>query len=200
MNAPLALRCYALLLHLYPAPFRTTFGCEMSEVFGLGLDEAVRRGGWMLIVFWLHESLSLIPAALAEHSRAWRQRRRDPAFLAYIDLLAARWIARVVSLLICGIMLSGLGTLAQPIASPTNLLQLFGLGGLLLAWRWERLGGIVISLSGLLNSLIMFGLMLLVIPSSPIIGVLCALTWGGPFLIFGWLFIKIGRRARQRAA
>jgi hypothetical protein len=159
MNVPLALRCYALLLHLYPAPFRTTFGCEMGEGFGLGLDEAARRGGWTPIFFWLHESLSLIPAALAEHGRAWRQRRRDPAYLAYVDLLAARWIARVVSLLICGI-----------------------------------------SLSGLLNSLIVFGLMVLVIPSSPIIGVLCALTWGGPFLIFGWLFIKIGRRARQRAA
>jgi hypothetical protein len=76
---------------------------------------------------------------------------------------------------------------------------MFGLVGAVLAWRW-RLGGAVISLSGLLNSLIVFGLMVLVIPSSPIIGVLCALTWGGPFLIFGWLFIKIGRRARQRAA
>jgi len=66
MNTPLALQCYNLLLGLYPASFRATFGSEMGEVFSLGLDEAAQRGGWTLIAFWLHEILTLVPAALAE--------------------------------------------------------------------------------------------------------------------------------------
>jgi len=53
-------------------------------------------------------------------------------------------------------------------------------------------------LSGLLSLILIASLVLLAVPGSLLIGLLSGMAWGGPFLIFGWLFITIGWRGRHR--
>jgi hypothetical protein len=45
----LSLAVYALLLRLYPAPFRARFAHEMLLVLGMQLRAARRRGGWRAV-------------------------------------------------------------------------------------------------------------------------------------------------------
>ena len=191
----LATDLYTCLLYLYPGAFRTRFGDEMTGVFELALSEAGQHGPAFLLIFWLHELITLIPAALHEHARAWHGRRQTPESAARFDLLAARWIARVVSLLICGILLNGFSTLTT---APFGIVQILGLGGLLLAWRWEILGGLLVLAAGGLSGLAVTDLVLLTAgPGKLLLCLLSGLIWAAPFLIFGWLFIKIGRHHKH---
>jgi hypothetical protein len=186
---------YVGLLRLYPGRFREEFGAEMTGVFQLALIDAGRRGFASLLFFWLHELITLIPAALSEHLRQWRRTRHTPEAAARFDLRAARWIARVVSLLICGILLDGFSSLTT---TPFGLVQIIGLAGLLLAWRWEILGGLLVVTAGVISGLAVMDLILLAAgPDHLLVCLLGGLFWGGPFLIFGWLFIKIGRHKKQ---
>lgn len=195
MTRSRAVACYTSLLYLYPGAFRRQFGDEMAGVFEEAVTDAGRCGPANLITFWLHELITLIPAVLAEHRRAWRQNRRTPLGVARFDLLAARWIARVVSLLICGILLDGFNSLTT---MPFGLIQIVGLAGLLLAWRWEVLGGLLVLTAGVLSGVAVTGSTLLAAgPSHLLVCLLSGVFWSGPFLIFGWLFIKIGRHNRH---
>ena len=195
MTHSLAPGFYACLLYLYPRSFRLQFGAEMTGVFEEALADAGRQSAIVLLAFWLHELITLIPAALAEHRRAWRKHRRTPEGAARFDLLAARWIARVVSLLICGIMLDGFSSLTT---SPFGLVQILGLAGLLLAWRWEVVGGLLVLTVGVISGVGVAELTLLTAgPEHLLVCLLGGLFWGGPFLIFGWLFIKIGRHHKR---
>jgi hypothetical protein len=104
-------------------------GCEMVRSLAWGWTSC--PGRLDVIFFWLHESLSLIPAP-------WRTRRWLPtpprsAYLAYVDLLAARWIPRV-SLLSAGSDVR-LGT--SPGALATNLIRCLAWWGLC----WPGAGG-----------------------------------------------------------
>jgi hypothetical protein len=71
------IRLYRLLLHLFPARYRETFGQEMVSVFQQAHAEARARGGVSLTVFCIREFGGLLGAAFRAH--AWRPDSEEQA-------------------------------------------------------------------------------------------------------------------------
>jgi len=66
---------YRLLLHFYPARYRSTFGSEMADVFQLARQRAWSRGATYGIAFCLREFAGLVLGA----THAWARQSRVPA-------------------------------------------------------------------------------------------------------------------------
>src|ERR1051326_2114764 len=67
------MRLYRLLLHLYPASFRSEYGDQMAEIFARERRDAEGAG---VIAFWLHTVLEAIFNAAAVHADILRQDMR----------------------------------------------------------------------------------------------------------------------------
>jgi len=114
-----------------------------------------------------------------------------------------RWIARVLSLL-CGAWWTFFGVasgLAEGL-DPVGILIHAAVPGLILlisaliAWRWERVGGALLALEGLV---VLVGYPLLVRGRFPISTVVfMLLTMAAPLLIPGLLFLVTWRRAEAQ--
>lgn len=66
----LADRCYRLVLLIYPASFRRTYGYEMAQTFRAGCSEALRtRGGLGVLRLCGFILMDVVVSALREHGR-----------------------------------------------------------------------------------------------------------------------------------
>lgn len=122
------------------------------------------------------------------------------------EIRFVRWLIRVVSLLACAFFLHVFGMLASNLMLPAHAVPLYAVfilttASLLIAWRWEVVGGRLTMILALLLGLsgayatFSYGATLLDIPASTHLfaAILALVEWALPFLIFGWLFVKVGR-------
>ena len=63
-----AMRLYGMALKLYPAPFRSEFGEEMSEVFGRAVLDTASGGRWPLLELFLREMAGIVAGAARERT------------------------------------------------------------------------------------------------------------------------------------
>ena len=189
---------YRVLLRFYPRPFQATFGDEMVEVFELALNEAAGKGaGQLLSVLW--RELAEWPLALVlEHG--YQRRKKMMRWLKANwtgEIRTVRWVARLLSVLIAGLLLSlvvfneDVRTEQTPQFLVMCLLSLFLLAG----WRWERVGGLLAMLGSpvLVLSILIYwwGQTNMVVPlwGMALLGSGMALA----FFIVGWLYVSISQ-------
>lgn len=186
---------YARLLGLYPPGFRAEFGDEMRAVFASALADAVASGLWAALCFSLRE-VAALPRNIIQAARREGQHRTH-AYRVY----RARWIARYNAVWFGGLIL--LIALQRMLRSgeidALRAVQMLIAVSLVLAWRWERLGGLLAALGGAL--LCGLGLLggygagqgetLLAQGLTMLVGAL----WGLPYLVFGGLFLYVGIQA-----
>jgi hypothetical protein len=129
-------RLYAQLLRLYPQAFYALFAQEMADVFDKGWRDACCRQ--TLLHFCLKEFGDLPMNILQEHWITLRQRPMS-------QVEGARWVTRIS----CFFLLMLYWGVNRPLANRELgyaiffLLNLIPLGGLVMAFRWERTGGII---------------------------------------------------------
>jgi hypothetical protein len=114
----LLLRCHAVLLRLYPAAFRISFGEEIHLVFKQIVEEAAAEGSAALVKVFLQELRDLPQAAIAAHwhertheEDQWSSRRRRtnkwevllalatfliPSGYLLINTVPGTWISRII--------------------------------------------------------------------------------------------------------
>lgn len=65
-----ALAVYQVVLHIYPASFRRTFGHELSQDFQLAMEECWHESDWMaLLRLWRHTAVDVVRSALVQWAR-----------------------------------------------------------------------------------------------------------------------------------
>jgi hypothetical protein len=111
-----------------------------------------------------------------------------------------RWTARILALVAIGLFVlfmveSGAATISQlsftnPQGIPVLLSLLLALVGVIVAWRWELVGGILTIVGAL-------GIIGLVCLGSGTDMLLCSLFFTGPLLIAGILYLACCYRTRQ---
>jgi len=74
------LRLYRSFLHLFPAPYRSTFGQEMNAVFRQREADVRTKGVFARYAFFIREFTSLISAAIRERAR--HSEAREPQLAA----------------------------------------------------------------------------------------------------------------------
>jgi hypothetical protein len=200
-DATIAIRLYAYLLKLYPASFREAFGDEMQEVFALALLTAFGVSQMAAVWVVVRELINL-PLSL------WQIRRDAFNQMSAIDrrVEQARWFVRIIALLLGTFLLSTLRLILSPSynlypqAIPFVLLLFVTSVSMLLAIRWERLGGLLTGGGGVALGIFM-GLYLSQIATSAecsaIAIVLIGVLWMLPFVIFGALFHQLSQHRPQ---
>jgi len=200
---------YAQILRLYPRPFRTQFGDEMQAVFAQLLNSAAHRNLQAFIAVCLREARDLPQQIVREHlSGETRAMKRLLNYGKGQEVRLVRWITRIVSLLASLLFLYTFAVLAGREALPATavpLAVLFALTSLslLIAWHWEVLGGRLTMVFALLLGLAggyatySYGMTIPEIdPGMHLFATALAIVeWTIPFLIFGWLFAKVGRQS-----
>jgi hypothetical protein len=186
---------YARLLGLYPPGFRAEFGDEMRAVFASALADAAASGLWATLWFGLRE-VAALPRSIVRAARR-ESRHRTRAYRVY----RTRWIARYNAIWFGGliVVIALQRVLRSGEVDALRALQMLIAVSLLLAWRWERLGGLIAVLGGV--GLCGLGLLggywssqgetLLAQGLTMFVGAL----WGLPYLIFGGLFLYVGMQA-----
>jgi hypothetical protein len=202
---------YSRLMGLYPHQFRAEFADEMQAVFALAVQESSPQTLWRLC---LRECRDLPIHIVHEHIRRKRvYMKRLFNFDQRQELQMVRWLIRIVSLLACALFLYTFGMLSSNLALPAHAIPLYAIFmlttlSLLAAWRWEVIGGRLTMILALLLGLsgayatYSYGATLPNIPSSThlLAAVLALIEWTLPFLIFGWLFVKVGRQTLEHSA
>lgn len=86
-----------MLLHLYPASFRLTFGRDMQQTFRDASQSAREQGGWNLRLLWIATLIDLLVSALNERTREGVHTVRKRRFAAWAGPLTlfvgAMWLA-----------------------------------------------------------------------------------------------------------
>lgn len=190
-------RGYSYLLKLYPAAFRDAFADEMLDVFALSFGAALSKSHWSAAWVVVHELWSL-PLSLWHARRDSFQRMSASAR----RVQQARWFVRIIALLLGTFLLSTLRVILSPSynlytqAIPFVALLLLTSVSMLLAIRWERLGGLLTGGGGVALGIFM-GLYLSQIATSvecsAIAIVLIGTLWMLPFVIFGALFHQLSQ-------
>ncbi len=198
-DATIAIRLYTYLLKLYPVSFREAFADEMQEVFALTLRTAI--GVSRMAALWVVVcELWQFPLSL------WRVRRDASSRMSAVDrrVQQARWFVRIIAALLGTFLLSTLRMILSPSynfypqAIPFVLFLFVTSVSMLLAIRWERLGGLLTGSGGVSLGIFM-GLYLSQIATpaecSAIAIVLIGTLWMLPFVIFGALFHQLGQHS-----
>ena len=201
-RAPILIRLarwlFCAAIHLYPLRFQAAFGDEMLEVFDLALEEAVAHSSKTLLLRLLRELAQLPASLLLEHLY---ERRKNMSILpmnTHRELNTVRWFARGLSLLPVLFWLTLAIFNEDFLAEITLPLILIGLlsVSLIVAWRWEKIGGAVTSGGALL----LFGVLLYqnlsagnMITSRWVL-ILVSASMAGFYLILGWLFLSIAQQ------
>jgi len=190
---------FSTAIHLYPRRFQAAFGDEMLEVFNLALAEAVAQSSTALLLRLLRE-LGQLPASLIlEHLYDRRKNMTVLPLYTHRELNTVRWVARGLSLLPVLLWLTLAIFHEDFLAEITLPLILIGLlsVSLIVAWRWEKIGGAVTSAGALL----LFGVLLYqnlsagnMITSRWVL-IFASASMAGFFLILGWLFLSIAQQA-----
>jgi hypothetical protein len=186
------------LLKLYPRKFYADFAQEMLEVFSMKMDELAQRGSGHVLSCLLTELAELPVALIGQH--IYQRKKRIMAFLEYEsaqETTVARWVARGISSLTIGLILLTY-VLNEDIRNeptlPVIVLWLIVMG-MVIAWRWERIGGLItLFLSPLLFLSVIvewLGADGLITPAwqLSLIGIAMTVT----FSIVGWLFVSVAR-------
>ena len=200
---------YGWLLWLYPAEFREDYGDEMRYVFLRVLDDARQQGRFLLYQTLLKEYFSMVTTALNQRMQA----AADP------KLRRARFVTRGASLLLnlfFGWVLirilsdsetlypgsGGVWVQAFPFLFALPLANLM----MLVAWRWERLGGWLTIAGGIAimvtsaYSLLITGRLMNMDTQLMIPALIANALWLVPHLLFGLVFLSFDRRERTAIA
>ncbi len=197
---------YAVLLRLYPDPFRERFGREMQAVFAAALVDAWEQGPAAVIRLCLGELWALPGCIIREHLHERGSRAVLSQSTPQNESSARlRRLARSLGLLIVAPILIVIASPAPP-HNPALIVLLLVTHSVAVAWFREDLGGRLLVGSGLL-----LGLTAMLsfitgsgVPSHPVPGreVMIGLTGGGigllfgaPVVLTGLLFVRVGRRA-----
>ncbi len=186
------------LLKLYPRRFYETFGDEMLDVFSSYLNDVAQEGPQALIGYFLRESAEFPVALMGQHM--YERKRQMTSLLRYDtkqELNLARWVARALSILIGGFVLM-IFLLNDDVRNdptlPTIVVGMLTIG-LLIAWRWERLGGLIVVF---LSPILVLSMVIqwsgaegLLTPPWQLI--LIGITISLSFVITGWLFISVAQ-------
>jgi hypothetical protein len=204
-------RLYSWLLHLYPVAFQADYADEMRDVFRQVLREARQQGRLTVTGLVLKELLMLPLNAVAQHLHT------PPIGDAL--LRRGRFVTRGASLLLNGFFLwvlaqivmeserlypgsNGVYLHAFPFLIALPLANLM----MLVAWRWERVGGWLTIAGGLTvmltsaYSLIITGRLMQMDVEVMIPALIANLLWLLPHLLFGLLFLSFDRRGRKVAS
>jgi MFS family permease len=191
----LALQVYARLLRLYPRRFYQTFAAEMEEIFALAVADAA-QGGRSAVVRLLMGELADLPVNLiVEH--VYERRKGLMQLLRYDterEVQWIRWLARGLSLLFSGFILSLFlfnEDVRQSPTPPTIVLALLSVS-MLLAWRWEELGG-KLTMMGAPLCLVAVMYMTTQVESILWLALVVGLALTLVPLIVGWLFVSVAR-------
>jgi hypothetical protein len=193
-----AIRIFSYLLLLYPRRFRSIFADEMLDVFTEEIGNAADEGSISVAGALLREAAELPVALISQY--IYERRRQVMSILQYDnkqEVMTARWVARGISLFFGGFFLLIFVLNDDVRNDPTLPTLIFGMITLamLIAWRWEKIGGILtIFLSPIFLLTIFFqwfgakGLM-----TSPwVLGVISAGMMFA-FFITGWLFVSVAQ-------
>lgn len=200
---------YARILRLYPRRFRDEYGDEMRTVFERLLTEAANRSILSAALLCLRKFRDLPINIVREHLDIRREKRPVKRLFQYDkhrELRIVRWLIRIVSLLASALFLYTFAALVGRLMLPTHAVPLaviFALTAvsLLISWRWEIVGGKLTMLFAVLLGLAggyatySYGTTIPDIDAGThLFATLVAFVeWTIPFLIFGWLFAKVGR-------
>jgi hypothetical protein len=196
----LLIRIYAYILKLYPVAFRTDFADEMIDVFAMTLRETNGQLGFMLILW--REIFTLPMSLIAVHRQTYN---RLPSSVRRIQ--QARWFVRIIAVLLGVFLLSTLQVILSPSyhlypqAIPFVLFLFITSISLLLAIRWERLGGLLTGSGGIALGIFMglyLSQMVTSVEVSLIAIVLIGVLWSLPFVIFGVLFHQLSRKPKPQ--
>ena len=113
--------------------------------------------------------------------------------------ISMRWLTRMLSIVICSVFLFFIILAVtnedkpQGMAIPALVLLALTIACCFAAWRWEKVGGIVVAMAALCLSVVIY----LASPASwlGLINFLLALIYGVPFLVAGILFWLCGQQA-----
>ncbi len=194
--ASLLIRLYAHSLRLYPAAFRADFADEMLDVFAMTLREARGTLAFLTIVW---REVAYLPINII----CVRQQKSE-APTSSINVWRARHVTRWSSMILSLFILY---SLINPFVSP----QTFAIDGLrlslffvllfftslsmLLAWRWERLGGLLTIGGGItLGAFLIFYIGYFRPAEISLIGLsFIGILWALPFVTFGVMFYLLSQ-------
>lgn len=185
---------YRLLLRLYPQDFRAAFAQEMEGVFSDALAAAAGQGPADVFQLCLGEWLTLPLTALREHidERTYIMNSVSP-FEKQRRLLRAASLLISAFLLVCSllIVLVMTGFTLQYLVVLIFVFHAIMLAALLIAFRWERAGGIVVLTSaGTLGAI----LLAIFFPSGLAGAALLSGLWLLPYIVLGILYVLLSRR------
>jgi hypothetical protein len=191
---------FTAALRLYPRRFSATFGDEMAAVFNLALEDAAAQGALVATGVIARELAELPVSLLSQHIE---ERRRGSMTLlssaTLSEIRLARWLARALSLLLALFVLSIILFNEDVRANPTLPMLVFGALtlGLLVAWRWEKAGGLGVMLASPLLLLSIWLHWANVSPDSLLVPRLGFVPFGVAaslgFAALGWLFVSVGQ-------
>lgn len=184
---------YAVMLWLYPARFRRDFGDEMRFVFAQSLDAAARRGGFWLVTVVLGEFIDYPLNLLREYIYAFTH---HPIAAIDLTLYRARWITRLTSAAISGfLVLVSIGDAPQDMGDLLALvLHSIIFVSVMIAWRWEITGGIVL-LTSAFTIVVIYAHAFALSTGLVVLAILSSVIWALPHIVAGMMFIALGRRA-----
>jgi hypothetical protein len=196
-SGDVVIRVYSYLLKLYPTAFQEAFADEMLDVFALSFVAALRKSRWAAAWIIIHELWNL-PLSL------WRIRRdsfqRMSASARRVQ--QAHWFVRIIAFLLGTFLLSTLRIILSPSynlytqAIPFVALLFLTSVSMLLAIRWERVGGLLTGGGGVALGIFM-GVYVYQMATgtegSILVLVLIGMLWMLPFVIFGALFHQLSQ-------
>ena len=199
--ASLLIRLYAYVLKLYPADFRADFADEMLAVFAMTLREARGTLNFLKIVW--REVAYLPMNIIGARQRKFRMPTSDTG--VWRTRQVTRWSSLILSLLI-------LHSLINPFVAPQTfaidrvrlsvffVLLFLTSVSMLLAWRWERLGGLMTIVCGIaLGCFLVFYIAYFRPVEISWFGLtLIGILWSLPFVTFGILFYQLSQRSVVR--
>ncbi|MDX1412617.1 MAG: hypothetical protein R3293_00390 [Candidatus Promineifilaceae bacterium] len=196
------IQIYIYLLKLYPRHFRSSFAAEMTEVFTMMLSKADQEGIIAILKLFLRELAELPVALVKTYAEAARRHTTNPLSPVNGEVTRnIRWAARGLSLLIMGFVLLIFLFNEDVRMTPTPPTLILGILAIcmIIAWRWEKVGGLLL----LLGSPILFLSLLIQLFAS---GKLITPVWLILFLdmclslsimIIGWFFISAAQHTKM---
>jgi hypothetical protein len=200
----LATWIYSRLLRLYPRAFRSMFASEMQHIFTLALTDADQLGAWAVAGILLRELRDIPVALFLQHLH--ERRKRTMQFLSFStvqDIKWIRWTARLLSLVFAAMLITTIVfyVIGAGKALPTALILAVATVFMLLAWRWEKVGGMLTMIASpfALGAVVLVATMPEVFgldsATAPLVISLIGLAFTFATLIVGWLFVSVAQHS-----
>jgi len=186
---------FLVAIRAYPKAYRAEFEEKMNSVFVEMATEAAKKGFWQLLLVFLAEFRDLPFNVFLAHLK-----KENTMIQIGKSSISIRWMARLLSVMVSSMFLLIMFLLItnedkpQGMAIPVLVLLALTIMGCLVAWRWEKAGGIVV-VTGALCLYIATSLSGLAVGLGSL-SFLVSLIYGVPFLIVGILFLVCCQRTR----